>query len=71
MSRSGFALEPSARSQSRSRVVALDPSVLPCRDPSEHEYARRLYEQLCEVARDAQEIIESMDRFSYFANGRP
>ena len=65
------ALDPSARSQSRSRVVALDPSVLPCRDPSEHEYARRLCEQLCEVARDAQEILESMDRFSYFANGRP
>ena len=65
------ALDPSARSQSRSRVVALDPSVLPCRDPSEHEYARRLCEQLCEVARDAQEILKSMDRFSYFANGRP
>ena len=52
-------------------MVALDPSVLPCRDPSEHEYARRLCEQLCEVARDAQEILKSMDRFSYFANGRP
>ena len=65
------ALDPPARSQSRSRVVALDPSVLPCRDPSEHEYARRLCEQLREVARDAQEILESMDRFSYFANGRP
>ena len=61
------ALDPSTRSQSRSRVVALDPSVLPCRGPIEHEHARRLCEQLCEVARDAQEILESMGRFSYFA----
>ena len=61
------ALDPSTRSHSRSRVVALDPSVLPCRGPIEHEHARRLCEQLCEVARDAQEILESMGRFSYFA----